>query len=286
MLNLLLFLVQMQSAVPLWICGIMNVNDSQGDPMKRRFPLWQIAIFILMIVSLACNLSLPGVPSLVATPIPPTPTPVPLPPTIIETEPPVGSEIPLQSLLTIYFSEKMERASVEAALSGDFPGGFVFSWVDDATLTLAPKTALPSNKKVTLTLAATAKSAAGLTALEPISFSYQTPGPLKVSQILPAAMAADVSPDSAVVVSFNQPVVPLGADSATLPAGLTLEPAAQGKGEWLNTSTYIFHAEPALSGGVQYTARVNPKLVSTSGMALDENSQHTTWVFQHQLCQI
>ena len=251
--------------------------------MKRRFPLWQIAIFILMVISLACNLSLPGVPSLVPTSVPPTATPVPLPPTIIETVPPVGSEIPLQSLLTIYFSEKMERASVESALSGDFPGGFVFGWVDDATLTLAPKTALPSNTKVTLTLAATAKSAAGLAALEPVSFSYQTPGPLKISQILPAAMASDVSPDSAVVVSFNQPVVPLGADSSTLPTGLTLEPAVSGKGEWLNTSTYLFRPEPALSGGIQYIAKVNPKLVSTSGMALDENSQQTTWAFSAAL---
>src|SRR5512133_1302873 len=249
--------------------------------MKRRFPLWQTAIFILLTVSLACNLSLPGLPA--ATPIAPTATPMPLPPTIIETEPPVGSEIPLQSLLTIYFSEKMDRASVESALTGDFPGGFVFSWVDDAILTLAPKTALPASKKVPFTLAASAKSTAGLAALEPVSFSYQTPGPLKVSQILPAAMASDVSPDSAVVVAFTQRVVPLGADSASLPAGLTLEPAAQGKGEWLNTSTYIFHAEPVLSGGVQYTARVNPKLVSTSGMALDENSKQTTWVFSTAL---
>jgi uncharacterized protein YfaS (alpha-2-macroglobulin family) len=245
--------------------------------MKRRFPLWHLAVFLLILVSLACNLSLPGLPS--ATPVPPTATPVPLPPAIVETVPPVGSEIPLQGLITVFFSEKMDRPSVEAALTGDFPGGFVFSWVDDATLTLAPKAALPPQTKVTFTLAATAKSTAGLAALEPAVFSYQTPGPLKVAQILPAAMASDVSPDSAVVVAFNQPVVPLGADAAALPAGLTLDPAAPGKGEWLNTSTYLFRADPGLAGGVQYTARVNPKLVSTSGMALDATSQGTTWVF-------
>lgn len=247
--------------------------------MKRRLSPSTLAFLLLLIVSLACSQSLP----LAATPLPPTPTPQPLPPTIVETVPPMGSEIPLQGLLTVFFSEKMDRPSVEAALTGDFPGGFIFSWVDDATLTLAPKAALPTNQKVTLTLAATAKSAAGLTALEPVSFAYQTPGALKVSQILPAAMASDISPDSAVVVAFNQPVVPLGADAATLPAGLTLEPATPGKGEWLNTSTYIFRPEPALSGGIQYTARVNPKLVSTNGMALDETSQQTTWVFSAAL---
>lgn len=248
--------------------------------MKRHFPFWQIAIFILLTVSLACNLSLPGTPAFFVTP---TATPVPLPPTIVETIPPAGSEIALQELITIFFSEKMDRASVESALSGDFPGGFIFSWVDDATLTLAPKVALPVDTKVTFTLAATAKSTAGLAALAPLSFSFQTPGPLRVAQILPAAMAADVSPDSAVVVSFNQPVVPLGADAASLPAGLTLEPAAPGKGEWLNTSTYLFRAEPGLSGGIQYIARVNPKLISTNGMALDSDSQQTTWAFSTSL---
>jgi uncharacterized protein YfaS (alpha-2-macroglobulin family) len=250
--------------------------------MMQRFPKWQIAIFFLMLVSLACNLGLPTAPGLLPAATP-SATPQPLPPTIVETLPQIGSLIPLQSALTIIFSEKMERASVEAALSGDFPGGFEFTWVDDSTLTLAPKTALPANSKVTFSLATTAKSAAGLALLEPLSFSYQTPGPLSVSQTLPAANAADVSPDSAVVVTFDQPVVPLGASAATLPAGLTLEPAAAGQGEWLNTSTYIFHADPALAGGVKYTAHVNPKLVSTSGMALDAASQNSSWSFSTTL---
>ena len=254
--------------------------------MKRRNSVWLLAIFVLMIVLMSCRLNLPGISSFFATltsTTTPTPTPLPLPPTIVETVPPVGSEIPLHSLLTIYFSEKMDRASVEAALSADFPGGFIFSWVDDSTLTLAPRAAMPSNAKVTFTLAVTAKSTGGLALLEPIGFSYQTPGPLRISQVLPAPQAMDVSPDSAVVVSFDQPVVPLGADPATLPAGLRLEPATPGKGEWLNTSTYIFHADPGLSGGVRYTIRVNPKLVSTGGMPLDAGSPNTTWVFDTSL---
>ncbi len=246
--------------------------------MKRRFPLWQLIIFILLFISLACNLGLPTMPG--TQPLPtPSATPVPLPPTIIETLPPVGSTISQQALLTIFFSEKMARASVEAALSADFPGGFVFGWADDATLTLAPKIPYPVNSKVTFSLAASAISANGLALPEPLNFSYQTPGPLSVAQILPASNAVDVSPDSAVVVTFTQPVVPLGAASTTLPDGLTLEPAAPGKGEWLNTSTYIFHANPALAGGIQYTAHVNPKLISTSGVALDPSSPDTSWSF-------
>jgi len=252
--------------------------------MKRlNLRIWQISIFLLILVSLACNFSLPGLPSFFATP---TPTPLPLPPTIVETMPQIGSELPLQSQLFIYFSEPMDRASVESALTADFPGGFLFNWMDDSTLSLTPKSALPAAGKVNFTLAVSAKSAGGLALLEPLSFSYAVAGPLRVTQVLPAAQAQDVSPDSAVVVSFNQPVVPLGADSASLPAGLTLEPAAPGKGEWLNTSTYIFHADPVLAGGTDYIARVNPKLVSASGAALDATGQNIAWAFRTSFPQV
>ncbi len=253
--------------------------------MKRRIPIWQIMVFILLLVSMACTMSLPALPG-VQPSATPSPTPLPLPPTIVETVPAIGSVISQQPVLTLFFSEKMDRASVESALSGDFPGGFVFSWVDDSTLTLSPKIAFPADSQVTFSLATSAKSTSGLALPESINFSYQTPGKLSVAQTLPADAAADVSPDSAVVVTFNQPVVPLGAYSGSLPVGLTLEPAAPGKGEWLNTSTYIFHADPALAGGIQYTAHVNPKLVSQSGVALEPSSQNVAWSFTTTLPEV
>ena len=46
--------------------------------------LWVTPFFLLVLVSLACSISAPGIPSVFATP---TPTPQPLPPTIIETVP-------------------------------------------------------------------------------------------------------------------------------------------------------------------------------------------------------
>ncbi len=253
--------------------------------MKRPNPqLWQILVFLLVLVSLACSLGLPGLPSFGAAATP-TSTPQPLPPIIVETVPPIGSELPLQSPLLIYFSAPMDKASVESALTADFTGGFLFNWMDDSTLALTPKSALPAGGQINFTLAVSAKAANGLALLEPLSFSYRVAGPLRVAQVLPAAQAKDVSPDSAVVVAFNQPVVSLGADASTsistsLPTGLTIEPAAQGKGEWLNTSTYIFHPDPVLSGGTDYIVRVNPQLVSTSGAALDTNSQNTAWAFR------
>ncbi len=251
--------------------------------MQRLNPrTWQISIFALILIALACNVSAPPMPFLAPTPTP-TATPIPLPPALVETVPQSGSEIPLQAPLTVFFSEKMDRATVESALTSDFSGGFNFTWADDSILAITPKSALPPNGQVTFTLAVTAKSAAGLALLEPLTFSYQTAGALRVTQVLPASQAVDVSPDSAVVVAFNQPVVPLGADAATLPAGLTLEPAAQGQGEWLNTSTYVFRPEPALSGGAEYVARVNPRLMGLNGSSLDADSQGTAWAFKTSL---
>ncbi len=241
--------------------------------------LWRISIFALLLLSLACSTA--GIPFL-APAATPTATPLPLPPTLVETVPQIGSELGLNATLLVYFSQAMDKTSVEAALTSDF-AGFLFSWVDEATLALTPQSAYPADGRINFTLAASAKAANGLALPEPLTFSYKTAGPLRVSQVLPAPGAGDVSPDSAIVVSFNQPVVALGADPASLPAGLALAPAAQGKGEWLNTSTYIFHPDPALAGGADYTAQVNPQLAALSGAALEPGGQNTAWAFRTSL---
>src|SRR5215213_293038 len=100
-----------------------------------------------------------------------------------------------------------------------------------------------------------------------VTFAQQTPeatestaaSPLKVSQVLPADNGMGIEPDSTITVIFNLPVVPLtvAEDSSTLPQPLTFTPAVQGKGEWLNTSIYVFHPDPALQGGTNYTVTVS-----------------------------
>lgn len=254
--------------------------------MKRRFALLSIAL--ILILSLACNLNLPGRPT--ATPpapsATPTPTALPLPPAIVESVPPVGSQIGLQTPLTIYFSEPMERASVEAALRSPDTSQFLFTWLDDSTLQITPAQAFPAEEAIEITLGPAAKTARGLALPREVTLSYRTPGLLSVAQVLPAPRAESVSPDSAVVVAFNQPVVPLGADSASQPAGFTLEPAASGRGEWLNTSTYIFYPDPGLAGGVDYTARVNPALKSSAGTPLDASAPGLAWAFRTALPEV
>jgi hypothetical protein len=93
-------------------------------------------------------------------------------------------------------------------------------------------------------------------------------GHLGLAQRLPEQGAVDVDPTSAVVATFNRPVVPLGADPESLSPAFSLEPASEGRGEWLNTSTYVFYPDLALAGGLEYTVRLESELSGTDGSPL------------------
>jgi hypothetical protein len=164
----------------------------------------------------------------------------------------------------------MDRASVESALTSQMQQPLQFNWVDDSTVIVYLGVPLEPDTQLILSLGDTARSAQGKPLLQPVSLTYQTAGYLRLAQSLPEPSAVEVDPSAVVVAGFNRPVVPLGADPASLPAAFTLEPAAQGRGEWLNTSTYVFYPEPALAGGVEYTAVPNPELKSTDGGPLTE----------------
>lgn len=246
----------------------------------RKSSVLVVVLFVL-VFALACNVAFPGQSALPPSPAPsPTPTAQTLPPTVVETVPPAGSQVGLQSPITIYFSEPMERGSVEAALHSPQAERFLFIWLDDATVQITPVQPFRANTDIAIVLGTAARTARGLALPRELTLTYRTPGALRVSQVLPAPQSDAISPDSAVVATFNQPVVPLGADPASLPPGFTLEPAVNGRGEWLNTSTYIFYPQPGLAGGVEYVARVNPQLKSTAGTALDADSPNRTWSFR------
>lgn len=62
-----------------------------------------------------------------------------------------------------------------------------------------------------------------------------------------------------IVVQFNHPIVPLTgvADAAALASPITLSPAITGRGEWLNTSIYVFRPDH-LQPSTRYTVTINP----------------------------
>ncbi len=80
---------------------------------------------------------------------------------------------------------------------------------------------------------------------------------------------------------------PLGADPTSLPAAFNVLSAAgsapKGKGEWLNTSTYIFYPQPALAGGQSFTVQIDQSLLGADGAPLekeaDSKSLPYSWTF-------
>ncbi len=246
--------------------------------LQRKPSVFGLIISTIFLLSLAWLLTgcgkktpTPTATSTISTAVPttaPTQPPQTLPPALVETDPLPGAQIALRNPITFYFNQPMQHASVEGALTGEPALSGSFTWRDDSILTFTPDSPLLPDASVTINITTTAQSAKGMALLRPISLSYTTSDYLNLVQSLPQADASEVDPTSAVVAAFNQPVVALGADQASLPVGFTLTPSAQGEGEWINTSTYIFYPQPALAGGVAYKVSINPNLTSTNGSPL------------------
>lgn len=241
-----------------------------------------LAVFsVLMAVSLACNL--PFLPT--STPEPGEATilpeqksvsPEPLPPVVVETSPLPSETIPLTGAISLTFDQPMDRSSVEGAVKVDpaVPGRF--EWEGDTTVQFVPDQPLSPETQLTLTIGETARSSEGLNLLRTSSFSFKTSGTLQVVEKLPQPGTIDANPSSTVAVTFNQPIVPLGESNGT-PA-FSLEPEVDGKGFWLNTSTYVFEPDPSMGGGVQYNVHIDPELKSLAGVGLDQEIS-PDWTF-------
>jgi uncharacterized protein YfaS (alpha-2-macroglobulin family) len=263
--------------------------------IRRVFLFLAILVFVILACSLPSQVQptettptsdatyseIENIPPTPTIPPPPTPTAQPLPPSLVEANPPPGADIPLEGALTLYFDQPMDRSSVEGALVGEPELSGQLSWLDEATLVFEPDTALPPSTDLTVELGTTALATNGLAMLEPVSLSYRTAAPLQAIQVLPQPGTEEADPSSAIVATFDQPIVPLGSDPGTLPVAFDIEPAAAGRGEWVNTSTYIFYPNPPLLGGTTYLVTLNPDLQSTKGGPFDglAGFQGSTWSF-------
>ena len=240
--------------------------------MTPRRTLWT-ATATLLLLSLACSLPSLTLPFGRSTP---TPTPLPpLPPTLAESDPVPGEELSPSGPLTLYFDQAMDRASVEAALSIEPSFESNLNWIDDATLELRPASPLPRDTGYRLTLAASARSAAGLALPEAVVLDLHTAAPLRVVQVVPDADTTEVDPGIPITVVFSRPVVALQAEG-TQPSPLTFTPAVEGTGEWLDTGIYVFRPAKPLPGGMHLTATVTAGLQDLTGAPLEEAF---TWSF-------
>lgn len=267
----------------------MKSGNRQKFPQHR----WLLLLVIFILISMAC--SIPGLskmtpspeaaqPDVVNSPEPgitqetgspgesPSSPQVDLAPALVEVDPQPLSELNADGQAVFYFNQAMDRASVEAAFQAQPSLTGRFDWLDDATMRFVPDELPGPNQEIALVIQPGARAVNGLNLPDALEIRYRTPGQLRVANLLPSPDAVDVDPSSAIVASFNRPVVSLGVDSANLPVGFTLEPATGGRGEWINTSTYIFYPQPALFGGVAYTVRINAQLAEIIGVSMAGDS--------------
>jgi uncharacterized protein YfaS (alpha-2-macroglobulin family) len=277
-------------------------NSPVAYPRRASQRFLFLILALIVAISSSCSFPAPGQPTPTPLPnIPPQPTLAPtslaataqptaprpqatpavaLPPALVETDPQPASEIGPKAALTFYFNQAMERGSVQAALQAQPAVVGSFQWIDDATLKFTPNQALPLNTDLAVSFSTQARAANGLPLAAPVAFNYRTAGGFSLVDQLPRPGSADVAPSSAVVATFSRPIVPLGADAKSLAPAFTLEPAAKGRAEWLNTSTYIFYPDPPLLGGTDYSVHMNTGLSAADGATWSADQKLADWKFK------
>ncbi len=197
------------------------------------------------------------------------------PPQLVYSSPAPGEEALLNGAITMRFDQPMNKTAVEAAFAiTDEQGQRVsgeFTWTRDDTLVFTPRS-LKRQASYRVQISETASGANGRTLNAPITLQLQTVGYLQVSQTLPAGDSRDVDSDSAIVVFFNRPVVPLvsTAQQASLPQPLTFDPPISGQGEWVSSSIYRFVPAAPLDAATTYQVFVAEGLTDVTGGLLED----------------
>ncbi|MEN4041440.1 MAG: Ig-like domain-containing protein, partial [Anaerolineaceae bacterium] len=252
--------------------------------------IWLKVLIGWVLLAVSCNLpanplisqdALTRQPAITPPPsLPLLPTLIPqAPPALVETQPLPGSTVNTSTGIVFFFNQAMDRASVERALQTEPHLAGAFDWQDDATLRFIPASA-PETGVFSIRLGPPARAQNGLELAAQPDLTFRSPGQLELVEGLPADGAQQVNPAAPVVAVFNQPVTPLSAEDRSSPPAFSLEPPAPGRGEWINTSTYLFYPDPALSGATTYTVAINPALTAASGATLIPGQQgQFAWSF-------
>jgi hypothetical protein len=232
---------------------------------QRIYPRFFVTCILFVIVSLLAQSILPGVSA--APPLAPQ-AQTGTPPVLVESSPANGASWNGEPLRLI-FDQPMDAQSadhlrVEPALAGE-------RTVAENMITFTPSEPLTAGVRYQVTLLTEATGANGIQLSTPVALTLVAVSPLQVTSTQPADHAEDVTTASQIVIVFNRPVAPLTGidDQAELPQPLTIEPAVEGVGHWLNTSVYAFQPTLGLAGGTAYQITVNP-ITGLGGESLAE----------------
>ncbi len=210
-----------------------------------------------------------------------------LPPIVVNRVPERGEEQGTESPIVVSFDKPMDRASVEQSveISPRIPGSFKWNDTNTAVQFVPTGSGFARGETYNVTLADTAKAENGKTLGQPIVFTFKAVGFIDITQVMPADGAQEIDPASEITVMFNRPIVPIrsASDTTPLPEPVTFDPPLTGKGEWLNTSIYVFRPDKRLESGVKYTAKIAAGLQDPTGAILLKDY---VWTFTTQLPQV
>ncbi len=191
-----------------------------------------------------------------------------VPPSLVSSEPANGATWGEEPIVLTFdramSGESADFLSVSPALEGT-------TQVDGTDIVFTPTAAPDPGQRYTFTLAVKATDTEGTRLSRPAMINVVAATPLAVTSTQPSDGVSDVSIDTSITVVFNQPIVPLTGveDQADLPQPLTISPAVDGVGEWINTSIYSFQPSFGLAGGADYAVTVDG-LTAVDGESLAE----------------
>src|SRR6266545_4880717 len=104
--------------------------------------------------------------------------------------------------------------------------------------------------------------------------------PLAITAVVPEPNASAVLFDSPIFVQFNHAVVPLtGPERPATLAPLTIEPAVDGRGRWLNTGLYTFKPSSGWAAATMYHVSLPATVGDVRGGKL---ASEYSWTFATQ----
>jgi len=202
-------------------------------------------------------------------------------PQVIAQIPAEGERLELSDSIQIQFDSEMDMDKTGGSFSFFSNGETVsgqLTWDDAQTLTFTPDSPLQPGTTYTATIT-DAAAADGTLAQDIITLEFKTQDVFGLAQIFPAADTSDVDLNTSITVIFNRPVVPLTIveEQDKLPQPLKFQPEVKGKGEWVNSSTYVFQPEEILLSGTRYQVSLDRKLQDTLGNTMPESFD---WEFE------
>ena len=196
---------------------------------------------------------------------------------VVDASPSRVTQLAPRQPVTFHFNRRVDCEDANAAfgLTPQIKGELS---CDEYSLTFAPKQDYQPETTYTFELNPPLRATDGAPLVDSARMTWRSASPLAVSETFPNADAILAPVDSDIIVVFDRPVAPLqlSADASDLPMPLSLSPAVDGSGEWVNSAVYVFSPAAPLQGSARYTATV-AGAQAVDGSALESPF---SWTFQ------